>query len=170
MLHTDFDTTKIENVAREITPEELEQYNVEETLGYLSTVFSILIKRKFNKLLKEGSFELSPEQFVVLATLNWNGPMSLSEMANKTYKDNANVTRMVDLMEKKQLVARERNEEDRRAIRLVLTNHGKKTFKETLAHVMELKSMYSPGLTEDHLVKLKNMLETMIDNMLKAES
>jgi DNA-binding MarR family transcriptional regulator len=156
-------------VSREITPEELEQYNVEETLGYLSTVFSILIKRKFNNLLKQGGFELSPEQFVVLATLHWNGAMSLSEMAKKTFKDNANVTRMVDLMEKKKLVARKKNEKDRRAVRLVLTDYGQQVFEQALSHVVELKSMYAQNLTEEHLVKLKEMLETMIENMFKAE-
>jgi DNA-binding MarR family transcriptional regulator len=147
-----------------------DEFNVEDTVGYLVTVVALKIKRKINQILKEGDFEVSPEQFFVLASLHWHGSMSLTQLAKKTYKDNANITRMIDLMEKKGFVERRQDEEDKRAVKLVLTKSGKDMFQEALGHILELKSLMAPGLGEEQLEKYKDISMKLIENLSEQES
>lgn len=67
---------------------------------------------------------LTVSQFGVLEGLYHLGPLSQTELGNKILKSNANLTTVVDSLEKKKLVKRERANEDRRRVTVVLTESG----------------------------------------------
>lgn len=146
-----------------------EEFNVEETVGYVVTVVALKLKRKINEILKEREFDISPEQFFVLATLHWHGSMSLTQLAKKTYKDNANITRMIDLMEKKDFVMRKRDPEDKRAVKLMLTKRGNELYLDALEHVIEMRSLIAPGLEENQLLEYRDISMQIIENLTKED-
>jgi len=67
---------------------------------------------------------LTHSQFAVLEALYHLGPLSPSDLGEKILKSNANLTTVIDSLEKKQLVARERSENDRRRVTVILTRSG----------------------------------------------
>lgn len=67
---------------------------------------------------------LTVSQFGVLEALYHLGPLSQSELGNKILKSNANLTTVVDSLEKKMLVERERASDDRRRVTVKLTESG----------------------------------------------
>lgn len=146
-----------------------EEFNVEETITYLVTIVALKIKRKLNDILKNEKFDISPEQFFVLGTLHWHGSMSLSDLAKKTHKDNANITRMVDVMEKKGLVLRMRDEEDKRAVKLVLTNEGSELYMSALKKIIEYRTLILPGLGNAELEKFKKIALRLIENLDESD-
>ncbi len=68
---------------------------------------------------------LTISQFAVLEALYHLGPLSQSELGEKILKSNANLTTVVDSLEKKTLVVRKREEKDRRRVTVYLTKSGK---------------------------------------------
>lgn len=68
---------------------------------------------------------LTVSQFGVLEAVYHLGPLSQSELGNKILKSNANLTTVVDSLEKKMLVERERASDDRRRVTVKLTESGK---------------------------------------------
>ncbi|HKI51907.1 MAG TPA: MarR family transcriptional regulator [Geothermobacteraceae bacterium] len=67
---------------------------------------------------------LTHSQFAVLEALYHLGPLSPSALGEKILKSNANLTTVLDSLEKKQLVLRDRSANDRRRITVLLTSNG----------------------------------------------
>lgn len=65
-------------------------------------------------------------QFAALEALLHRGPLFQSELAGKLLKSTGNLTLVVDNLERDGLVSRERDETDRRFIRVALTTKGRK--------------------------------------------
>jgi len=72
---------------------------------------------------------LTISQFGVLEALYHLGPLSQAEIAQKVLKSTGNITMVIDNLEKRRLVTRQRNEEDRRYYMIQLTGEGKKMIR-----------------------------------------
>lgn len=73
---------------------------------------------------------LTPGQLGVLEALLHLGPMSPGEVCEKLLTSPANLTTVIDGLERHGLVRRERSAEDRRRVRLSLTPKGRRTIEE----------------------------------------
>ena len=69
---------------------------------------------------------LTISQFGVLEAIYHLGPLSQAEIARKILKSTGNITMVIDNLEKRGLVKRERDAEDRRYYSVRLTPSGKK--------------------------------------------
>jgi len=67
---------------------------------------------------------LTHSQFAVLEALYHLGPLCQGELGQKILKSNANLTTVVDSLEKKALVVRVRSDNDRRRVSVQLTETG----------------------------------------------
>jgi MarR family 2-MHQ and catechol resistance regulon transcriptional repressor len=77
------------------------------------------------RLFQENVIEdLTPSQFGVLETLYHLGPLCQSELSAKLLKSTGNMTTVVDNLEKRGLVKRVREAEDRRMVRIHLLPAG----------------------------------------------
>jgi len=87
--------------------------------------------------------DLTPGEFGVLEALRPSGRLLLGELQRKTLVSSGGVTFLVDRLERRGLVARERCREDRRAIYAVLTPLGESmiqrvhpTHSEAIEHAL----------------------------------
>ncbi len=104
-----------------------------ETRLALSTFVKLMratetISAKVHNSLKNERLTIS--QFGVLEALYHLGPMCQRDLAKKILKTTANLTTVIDNLEKRHLVKRERNEDDRRYYNVVLMENGEKLMKE----------------------------------------
>jgi len=94
---------------------------------------------------------LSVSQFGVLEAIYHLGPLSQSEIAKKVLKSTGNITLVIDNLEKRDLVKRER-QEDRRYYAVSLTTKGRKlisgTFPRHAAKIMEAMGALSSAEQE----------------------
>ena len=67
---------------------------------------------------------LTVSQFAVLEALYHLGPLCQGELVQKILKSNANLTTVVDSLEKKKLVRRERSSNDLRRVTVFMTESG----------------------------------------------
>lgn len=73
---------------------------------------------------------LTVSQFGVLEALYHLGPMCQRDLAKKILKSTGNLTTVIDNLEKRKLVRRKRNENDRRYFDVSLTLKGENLIKE----------------------------------------
>lgn len=109
---------------------------------------SIAIARRLHRNFKNVNIEISAEQWSILYQL-WNKEgLSQQEIANNTFKDKPSITRLLNNMEKLNLVVRVPHQTDKRTKLIYLTKKGKdlkessmeqadKTLKEALANLNE---------------------------------
>lgn len=91
---------------------------------------------------------LSVSQFGVIEALYHVGPLSQAEIAKKVLKSTGNITMVIDNLEKRKLVKRERQEADRRYNVIRLTAEGRKLIesifpRHAAAIVAEMASLSS---------------------------
>jgi len=105
------------------------------------------LNARLNRPLAESG--LTESQFGVLEALLHLGPLHQSELAEKILRTNGNVTLVVDHLEKRGLVRRERGSADRRYIKVHLTDEGegmvKGLFPAHAARLAEEMSVLSEG-------------------------
>lgn len=73
---------------------------------------------------------LTGSQFGTLEALYHLGPICQKELGEKLLKSSGNITMVVDNLEKRDLVRRERSSADRRYITVHLTDAGRRLFEE----------------------------------------
>jgi DNA-binding MarR family transcriptional regulator len=92
--------------------------------------FSLQSHKKLeDDLAKQG---LTPPQFYVLATIGYAGRLPFGEIGAKMMVTVSNLTGIVDRLEEKKLVVRQRDVTDRRVVHVVLTDKGAKLYKTTI--------------------------------------
>ncbi|MCM2314597.1 MAG: MarR family transcriptional regulator [Thermoanaerobaculia bacterium] len=89
-------------------------------------------------------------QLGILDALLHLGPMPIAELGAKMLRSPGNMTAAIDRLEKQELVARERDDADRRVIRVKLTPEGKALIEEVLpGHVAEITDAMSALTAEE---------------------
>ena len=76
----------------------------------------------------------------------------------------ASMSRMLDRLEEKDLLRRERSESDRRVVHLHLTAKGKKVANKIWPIVVEGMHVHLNGFKKEELVQLSDLLGRMLAN------
>lgn len=100
--------------------------------------------------------DLSNSQFGVLEILYHLGPMCQSELGGKLLKSGGNITMVIDNLEKRGLVHRDRDLEDRRMIVVSLTETGKQ-------HISSIFPSHVSSIVEEMGVLTAEEQETLGD-------
>lgn len=98
-------------------------YIVEDSVGYLLARARTRLAKSLDLAL--GEFGITNAQGGTLLMLMTGKYSTAAELARELYIDAAAMTRMVDRLEKRGLIQRERTRDDRRIVRLVLTDSGR---------------------------------------------
>ncbi len=134
----------------------------ENSIGAQMAIVLQMMKRNHHHALAESGYDITMEQLAVLETLKFRGEMNMTELSNAVWKQNANITRIVDKLEKKKLLERKPFLDDRRAFILAITEKGKKMFSNALPVVLEVYKHATSSITkEEHktiLAALKKMI------------
>jgi DNA-binding MarR family transcriptional regulator len=87
--------------------------------------------RRIFKAIQDYSYDVSDKfgttgpQLWALKTISQNESLSLGELGRRMYLHPSTITGLIDRLEKKALVERDRDQTDRRVIKLRLTSKGK---------------------------------------------
>jgi len=109
----------------------------DNSLGAQMAIALQLMKRKNHQAISNAGYNITMEQLVVLEMLNFRGDVNMTELSNAVWKQNANITRIVDKLESRQLVERKAVKGDRRANLVSITNVGKQLFKDVIPIVLD---------------------------------
>ena len=114
----------------------LEKMSPERSIGYLIKRCGVLMtqigERRFN------SQPISFFQWMILIRLTICAHASPTELSDHLGYDMGALTRVVDELEKRELVRRERSREDRRAVQIALTPEGRRLANVGARVVIEL--------------------------------
>ncbi len=122
----------------------------DKSIGAQMAIALQLMKRKTQQAIFDTGHKISLEQLGILEELAINGEMNMSQLSQAIWKQNANITRMVDKLENKQLIKRKPVIGDRRVNILSITKKGKQAFTEILTVVKKTNSeIYSCITTEE---------------------
>ena len=89
-------------------------YNLESIVNHRISMLSVLMKRQVFKLIADNNLKITPDQWVVMYYLWQENGLSVGEIARRSKKDFANVTRIVDKLIRMGYVTKRKSEKDNR--------------------------------------------------------
>ena len=109
-------------------------------------------------------FGLNGMQFGVLKHLAEGAAHTAADLCRRMHYDTGSMTRILDRLEAKGLVRRERGREDRRLVLLRLAPGGRVLLPRLLAVAARVLEGHLAGFSAAEIEALKNYLGRMIDN------
>ena len=123
-----------------------------------------IYSRKINKLTG-----LTTPQLICLDVIANSTEITLSELAKQVDLGASTVNGIVDRLENKNLVIRERSTKDRRKVFLLITEKGKDVFKEAPSLLQDQLSISLKKLSELEQIAITQSLEKVVELMNAEE-
>ncbi len=127
---------------------------------------NLIFEQTFQKKISSKFKNLSKNQPVVIKIIGMEGEIMPSTIGKYTGMDKSSLTRMVDDLEKKGMVFRKTDPEDRRKVLVSLTEKGLECYNYSNQITDELLKLVDEKDTEDYV----KSLETMVKILRKAAS
>jgi DNA-binding MarR family transcriptional regulator len=89
-------------------------FNLENVINHRISMLTLLMKRHVLKLISDNNLAITPEQWVVMFYLWQENGLSVGEIARRSKKDFANVTRIVEKLQKMKYVTKIKSKKDGR--------------------------------------------------------
>lgn len=122
------------------------------------------LRNHVDRLLKP--FDLTREQLHILKNIDLHDARSQSEIGTLTGKSPANITRILDRLEKKKLIHRRDNPEDRRSQIVVLTAAGTALCSEMSQLFQTFSGRIEHNIDKDDMAVVIKVLGQIEENLL----
>ena len=129
------------------------------------TVTGLVAKIAQLQMFARNNFEITPEQYIILAILVENGELYQRQIAEIAYKDRPNITRLINILEKKGLVKRVEDVQKRKVFKIVITKKGVGIHQKIRPYMLELHNSAVNGITKEELESCIDTLGKMLDNL-----
>lgn len=112
-------------------------------------------------------YGITSEQWTVLKNLKEKDRINIKELVRKVRKDQANVTRILDLLAQRDYVSRIPNPKDKRSSLILLTDKGMKITKELLPIDKKAQRIALEGVESEELEVFRSVLAKISNNLSK---
>ncbi|HOD41483.1 MAG TPA: MarR family transcriptional regulator [Candidatus Wallbacteria bacterium] len=137
--------------------------NLLNTIGFY--ISRTQAKMQYHFLQKLKPYGVTPEQWVLYASLSEEEGISLTELAKVSLRDKPYTTRLVDKLEEKGLILRIKSNDDKRSSSIFLTRDGAKLKEKIIPIIAELNQWSLVAMSEEEIGLLKFLLNKMYDHI-----
>ncbi len=143
-----------------------ETYQARSSIGYLLKRAHAQLADRLEPALEARGFTLT--QWIILMYLRDGLALNARVLCTQLRHDSGALTRVIDQLESRGLVSRERSRKDRREVQLQLTAAGRATVQGMIPAVVERLNSALGGFTSTELGELTRLL-TKLTAMLEGE-
>ncbi|HZI52378.1 MAG TPA: MarR family transcriptional regulator [Chitinophagaceae bacterium] len=136
-----------------------------ELYSFVTGKASTAIARRLQKKFNSAGLNITIEQWSVLYHLWKQDGRSQQELCDATFRDKPSITRLVDNLEKLNLVKRVPSENDRRINLIYLTKNAQKLEEETMQIADETLNEALRTVPPDRIDVCKEVLQIVYDNL-----
>lgn len=141
------------------------QFKKGELYSFVTGKASIAIARRLQKKFNSAGLRITIEQWSVLYHLWKQDGQSQQELCNATFRDKPSITRLVDNLEKLQLVKRVASADDRRINRICLTKTGLRLQEQSMMLAELTLNEALDGVQPEQIDICKDVLQLVYDNL-----
>lgn len=116
------------------------------------------------KQIREQGFDITIDQWLVIKALLENPGAKQQELADIVLKDNASVTRIIEILVKNGWIERTEHQADRRMVQLTVTNKGIEMLNALQPLIMANRKKALKGIDEKLILSAKKTLDQIAQN------
>ncbi len=136
-----------------------------ELYSFVTGKASTAIARRLQKKFNNAGLNITIEQWSVLYHLWKEDGLSQQQLCNATFRDKPSITRLVDNLEKLNLVKRVPSDSDRRINLIYLTKNAQKLEEETMQIADEILNEALQSVSPEKIEVCKEVLQIVYDNL-----
>jgi len=140
-------------------------FRLDDSYGYLINLAAQRLKYELHQTFQAKGYDVTPEQWAVLNRLWEEDGLSQVELAERTFKDKPGTTRILSLLEKKGIVVRRQDENDRRVLRVYLTKIGKDLKAKLIPCAEDVLAKSGRDITKGQIAQFKRTLHQILGNL-----
>jgi DNA-binding MarR family transcriptional regulator len=145
-------------------------YDIEGSFGSIVRRADIALIYRLNQHFQRAGYNITTEQYRILVNL-WNKDgQNQQELVKTTRKDKTNITRLIDGLEKRDLVVRISDKKDQRNKLIYLTRKGKAFPRELVKLARRTLGEALSGIPEGDLQMCEKVLLQVLHNLEHASS
>lgn len=141
------------------------KYVLANSIGYKITNTARLVTKRLNDNFKQNNFPVTNEQWSIMIRLWEEDGLTQNKLAALTKKDSPSVSRLVNNMEKRELVKRVPHPVDKRTNLIFLTTKGKKMQMGLITQAQKTVEQISEGIDPAELEIFLKVLEKIDQNL-----
>jgi len=141
------------------------QFKRGELYSFITGLASTAIARRLQKKFKQEGIEITIEQWSVLYHLWKKDGISQQELCNASFRDKPSITRLVDNLEKLNMVKRVGSPTDRRKNLIYITEQAKKLQDQTMDIAAVTMNEALDGVSRADIERAKSVLQKIYDNL-----
>ncbi len=141
------------------------QFKRGELYSVINAMAATAIARRLQKHFRNEGLDITIEQWSILYHLWKEDGLSQQELCNRTFRDKPSITRLLDNLEKLQLVKRVPSKEDRRINSVFLSDAAFQLQDITIALANKTMEEALVGVSKDEIETVKNVLQRVYDNL-----
>lgn len=135
----------------------------QRSMGFLITRTSIATKKVLSRALLP--YDITPEQYGILNRLSLKDGISQKQLSELIVRDQTSIGKVLDKLERKELIVRKDDPTDRRAFLLYLTPQGRELATLLITHVEAIHAMAEKGISEEEIDIFITVINKLFDNI-----
>jgi DNA-binding MarR family transcriptional regulator len=141
------------------------QFKRGELYSVINGMASTAVARRLQKNFRAAGLEITIEQWSVLYHLWKQDGLSQQELCNRTFRDKPSITRLIDNLEKQNLVNRMPSTTDRRINLVALTDKAKDMQQLTIDLANQTMNEALIGVKKEDIDLVKLVFQRVYDNL-----
>jgi DNA-binding MarR family transcriptional regulator len=141
------------------------QFRRGELYFVITGVANTALARRLQKYFREAGLDITVEQWSVLVHLWKEDGVSQQELCNRTFRDKPSITRLVDNLEKLDMVKRVASQGDRRINYIFLTEAAKALRDETMKLANATLNEGLEGISLEDVEVVRRVLTQVYENL-----
>lgn len=142
------------------------QFRRGELYSVINSVAATAVTRRLQKNFRQHGLEITVEQWSVLYHLWKEDCLSQQELCNRTFRDKPSITRLVDNLEKLNLVNRAAKKNDKRVNLICLTEAGRALQEITIELANGTMAEALVGVDAEEIEVVKKVFQKVYDNLI----
>lgn len=140
-------------------------YNLEQSLGHLTSRFSRLLLRRISAAFAQHDFPITADQYAFLVHLWAHDGLPQGVLAEKTSRDKTTMARLAAGLEELGLIVRQQGPDDARERLIFLSEQGKALMAEATGLVQEILAVAQQGIEPAQLEICREVLRRAYRNL-----
>ena len=141
------------------------QFRRGELYSVINGMASTAVARRLQKNFRQAGLEITIEQWSVLYHLWKEDCLSQQELCTRTFRDKPSITRLIDNLEKQNLVKRIPSKSDRRINLVCLTDTAKELQEKTIDLANQTMNEALVGVGREEIETVKQVFQKVYDNL-----
>ncbi|MFD1887623.1 MarR family winged helix-turn-helix transcriptional regulator [Paenibacillus wenxiniae] len=137
--------------------------NIYSLTGFLVHRTDVKMTNYFIKKLRP--YQITPDQWGIISVLDTERAVNQKQLAEAIDRDQTTVVRMIHSLERKDMIKKVANPDDKRSHHLYLSAKGASIKQELLHTVQEAHDYVTRGFTIEEVEQLQSFLNRLYDNV-----